>query len=300
MLINLVPMAIALASLFLSGLILVSWKKRSKHFNGRSPLSRDLLRSPGETLRDKIEDLNFDIAGYFALTPLIPLFLYSAYLTAENQHPNSSVVRASIYTIIATIGVAFWLKKLMALFKRRHKLSIGLDAELAVAQELNELMLNGHRVFHDFPADNFNIDHIVVGESGVYAVETKGRSKPPQKNGQATWEVNYDGNTLQFPGWSETKPLEQAKNQASWLQEWLSSAVGEHIAVKPVLILPGWYVKRTSPRGIWVSNGKNMQSLLSHPEGSPLPQKVVQQISHQLDQRCRNVKPTGTNVERKT
>ena len=116
---------------------------------------------------------------------------------------------------------------------------------------------------------------------------------------RALWEVNYDDNILEFPGWRETRPLEQAKNQASWLQEWLSSAVGEHVSVKPVFVLPGWYVKRTGPGGIWVSNGKNIQTLLRHPEGNSLSAKVVQQITHQLDQRCRNVKPTGTNVKEK-
>ena len=70
--------------------------------------------------------------------------------------------------------------------------------------------------------------------------------------------------------------------------------------MKPVLVLPGWYVNLTGKGGIWVSNGKNMQTLLSHPEGSPLSPKVVQQITHQLDQRCRNVKPTGSNTKAKT
>lgn len=300
MLTNLVPVLIMLASLLLPGLILIAWKKRSKHFKGRSPLTRDLLRSPGDSLRIQIEDLNFDISAYLAFTPMVPLLLYSVYITAASHQPGANVGKSILYGLTAFLGLVYLLTKLMTLVKRRHKLNIGLDAELAVAQELNELMLNGHRVFHDFPADKFNIDHVVVGESGVYAVETKGRTKPIKKGAQASWEVNYDGNTLGFPGWSETKPLEQAKHQASWLQEWLSGAVGERIAVKPVLVLPGWYVKRTGQGGIWVSNGKNLQSLLHHPECNSLSPKIVQQISHQLDQRCRNIKPTGNNFEAKT
>lgn len=292
MLANLVPVFIMLAPFLLLGLTLIAWKQRSRHFKGRSPITRDLLRSPGESLRDQIEDLNFDITIYLAFTPMLPLLFYSIYLTAAKSQPNLSVIVLILYCFTAVLGLIYFLTKLMTLIKRRHKLYIGLDAELAVAQELNELMLNGHRVFHDFPADKFNIDHIVVGESGVYAVETKGRTKPIKNDGKASWEVNYDGSTLEFPGWRETKPLEQAKAQASWLQEWLSSAVGERIAVKPVLVLPGWYVKRTSQGGIWVSNGKNIQTLLNHSDGNPLSPKVVQQITHQLDQRCRNVKPT--------
>jgi len=152
------------------------------------------------------------------------------------------------------------------------------------------LMYEGHKVFHDFPAEQFNIDHVVVGETGVYAVETKGRTKPVAKSDESTWEVTYDGNSLRFPSWQETKPLEQAKSQAVWLQKWLFEAVGENIPVKPVLVLPGWFINRTGKGGIWVCNGKNMQTLLRHPEHPPLSAKTVQQIAYQLDQRCRNVK----------
>jgi hypothetical protein len=53
---------------------------------------------------------------------------------------------------------------------------IGYDGELATAQELNQLMRHGYYVFHDLQAENFNIDHIVIGPAGVFAVETKSRS----------------------------------------------------------------------------------------------------------------------------
>jgi hypothetical protein len=38
-------------------------------------------------------------------------------------------------------------------------LRTGYDAELAVGQELDRLMRQGTIVFHDFPADGFNLDH---------------------------------------------------------------------------------------------------------------------------------------------
>ena len=57
--------------------------------------------------------------------------------------------------------------------KKRRNLRLGYEGEIAVGQELNQLMLQGKHVYHDFPADKFNIDHIVVGRSGIFAVETK-------------------------------------------------------------------------------------------------------------------------------
>ncbi len=55
---------------------------------------------------------------------------------------------------------------------------LGPDCEMAVGQELNNPMCAGYRVYNDVPAEGLNIDHVVVGRNGVFAVETKGRSKP--------------------------------------------------------------------------------------------------------------------------
>jgi hypothetical protein len=95
---------------------------------------------------------------------------------------------------------------------------------------------------------------------------------------------------LRFPSKVETKPLEQAKRRADWLSKWLSSAIGEPVAAVPVLALPGWYVKRTSPNGFSVINPKQIGSMLKHHRGNALEDKQITRIVHQLDQRCRDVK----------
>ena len=86
-------------------------------------------------------------------------------------------------------------------------------------------MLDGYRVYHDFPGDKFNIDHIVVGPPGVFAVETKARSKPTSQDRKADAKVKYDGKCLRFPNATDVEFLEQAKRQAEWLSKWLRSAV---------------------------------------------------------------------------
>ncbi len=162
---------------------------------------------------------------------------------------------------------------------------------MAAGQELNNLMRNGYYIYHDFVAGKFNIDHVIVGPSGVYAVETKARTKPITGNGKFDAEVLYDGKSLKFPNWMESKPIQQAVAEADWLMNWLSSAVGERVNVFPVVTLPGWYVKRTSSGGIPVINPKQIYSVIKQRNGPPLPDSMIQRIVHQLDQRCRDMEP---------
>lgn len=281
----LIPLFLVLISVGPVVSFIVYNKKRISSLR-KNPINIDLLRSPGESLWEKIEDIKLDIDAYLTTLPLLPLILYISYLQS-----NKAIVTTILLLLTGIITTSFAAYKLTNLIKAKNKLALGYDAELSVGQELNALMRDGYYVFHDIPADNYNIDHVVVGNTGIFAVETKGRSKPIQKNGKSEFKVKYDGKQLTFPSWVETEPLEQAKRQASSLQKWLSSAVGEMVEVKPILAIPGWYIERTNNQGIIVINGKNPLNIFGKSNGGTLDKKLITQISHQLDQRCRTVKP---------
>ena len=269
-----------------------------------SPLTRELLRSPGESLRTEIENLTFDIVFYPMMLFLFPIMIFATYLSQIYfgvARENSVIIGIYVFATLSFIG--FCSVKLWRLLKDRNNYRLGLDCEIAVGQELNQLMLEGCRVFHDFPVEEFNkkfnIDHIVVGTEGVFSVETKGRSKRNKIGGEEGATVSYDGQKLQFPGWSEHKPIEQAKANAKWLSEWLSKVVGENVIVHPVLALPGWYVDLKKTGDVFVFNGKNPQLMLRARSYNSLSETLIKQISYQLEQKCRNVEPTAYRQNKK-
>ena len=291
---------IVLLPLVVSTAIALLLFRRQRH-GRRTPLTSSLLRSPGESLRQELQVLegNLDnflwstmMAGGFPALVLVGL-MYLNDNKATNWH---LALCGGLY--VALIVWHSW--RLYGFLQQRQNLSLGLDAELAVGQELNHLMLQGCRVFHDFPAENFNIDHVVVGPGGVIAVETKGRAKPDKGRGSVDATVVYDGQILRFPDWHESEPLEQAKRQAEWLQKWLGSAVGESVPVKPALALPGWFIERTKSGSVFIFNGKNPVYLAKPLEtNAPMDPQMIQRIAHQLEQRCRDVEPVAYRKEKK-
>ncbi len=223
---------------------------------------------------------------------LMPLTMVSLHLAQSYLVGLAETPFRIAFTAIAVIGlIAYFTVKFLKLSKQRDNLRLGLDAELAVGQELDQLMCSGAVVFHDFPAEKFNIDHIVICPAGVFAVETKGRAKPIKNRGVKDAKVEFDGKTLRFPDWVETKPLEQADRQARWLRAWLTSAVGNPVAVRPVLVLPGWYIDRKGRGDVVVLSGKEVHHILKMGRGEPLSEQDIQRIAHQVEQRCRNVAP---------
>ena len=282
----LIPTCFALIILYA---IAFGVKSYFRHKKRRSPFPEKFLRNPGESLRKQIEKLNVDISCYAVCIIVIPMMLYSTHISELYfRGIKESISHITSTILIGIIFISIFAVLLIKAVNKRRKLELGYDGELCVSQQLELAVHSNTLIFNDFPCDNFNIDHIVVCLSGVFSIETKARRKPVSGNGRADATVIFDGKSLKFPCWTETKPINQAVMQAKWLSAYLSKAVGESIAAQAVITLPGWYVERTGNYDLSVINPKNFPALLKK---NVLSEEMIKRIAHQLDQKCRDVEP---------
>ena len=273
--------------------VLAAWRYRSTRAARRHALTQALLRAPGESLRSRMADANWDAAEYAALALFVlPLAaaLLAPYWNATGEIPVQEPAFAVAGCALALQGWLSW--RLWSVLRRARRLALAYEAEVAAGQELDRLAPLGYRVFHDVPAAErgFNVDHVVVGPAGVFAVETEGRATRNNNGGES--EVSYDGETLRFPGWRETKPLKQAVARADWVRAWLSTAVGEAVPVHPLVVLPGWQVRRTAISGIPVLAARRIGHFFGRMEREPkMSEALIQELAQQLERRCRNPAP---------
>ncbi len=271
--------------------VLIRRKAKARQ-SRRSPIGIALLRGPGHSLREQLDEAHNDLTWELVLLMVVPLLALALFLAQSHLRGLPQMAHlAPVYALAAIAFIAYMLRKLLKAGTRLDHLKAGYDAEVAVGQELDQLMRQGAATFHDLPAEQFNIDHVVVAAEGVFAIETKGFTKPNQGRGKADATVVYDGETLRFPNWTTKEPLEQAERQAAWLAKWLSSAVGSPVTVLPVVALPGWFVERTGRGRVRVFSGKELAGLLKSRGTQALPAQDVQRIAHQVEQRCRTVTP---------
>jgi hypothetical protein len=282
----LIPGVLMLGSL----LIWRFWIARDKR---RSPLTVKVRNLPGEQLRKQMakHESAFDEAATVAIS-IGPIALSAWLLTRlKRVIPDWSLVEFGLgdFLLIAVfllfLGWAIW--RMVVHASRRRLYRQGLEAELAVAQCLTPLIAEGGLVFHDFPADGFNIDHIVVGRSAVFAIETKSRRKPAA-SGKESAQVRYDGARLSFPDFADTKCVEQARIQGEWLSKFLASGVGDPVKVLPLLALPGWYIddkEAPSRPAVMVNNCHNPMFMVGDRFGPPLAESFRKRIAHVLAER---------------
>lgn len=288
---------ILLGSVFVPALLMIGglllWRLFRSLDKRRSPLTVDLINLPGEGLRRRIadhDDRYHEAAAMFvAAGPIVLAAWLLARLKRSGldwstiQLGGGDFVFAGV--LLAITGWALW--RLIHHASQRRLAQDGLDAELSVAQCLTSLIAEGAMVFHDFPTDRGNIDHVVVANSVVFAIETKSRRKPATK-GKASARVRYDGQQLIFPHHTETKPIEQAAHQAERLEKLLRNAGVDGIRVVPLLALPGWYVERINRdvrAKVLVSNCTNTHFMMSEKFGSAMPESTRRHIAHVLSER---------------
>jgi Nuclease-related domain len=263
-------------------------RKAKDRARRRSPLSGELLRAPGESLSEQLADVDGEILAWVMMLMVLPLFVVCLHLAQSHLlNMPESLPRWVFLGVFLLACVVTGVRTLHKLAEKKDNFRLGLDGERAVGEELNQLMRKGAIVFHDLPGEEFNVDHVVIAREGLFAVETKGYSKPVTDDAKAAARVEFDGSRLTFPMFKTGKPLEQAERQAKWLSQWVSKAIGSPVSATPVLALPGWFVVHNGVGPVRVYSGKQLGQLLNTRGAQALSDQDVQRIAYQIEQRCR-------------
>ncbi len=282
-------MGIGAAPLFVIRRVSAWAERRKKQSN---PLKENLLRLPGKSTQKKLDDVKYDLSENVTISILIPVIVYLLVFSRFSIFNDTTTVSSN--SIVGGIGamltlLGFLVIRDIKLLRKYRELILQLDCEIAVSQELNQLMREGYYIYHNFPAKDFNIDHIVIGPLGVFAIETLGRNKPLTDNNKKQATVIYNGESLKFPTWTETQPLEQIKTHAEWLANWLKEVEGISIKIIPVLTLPGWFVESKEEKyPTRVFNPKYLLGKIKAHSGN-LSLELMKRIANQVEARCREM-----------
>lgn len=255
-----------------------------------------LLRGPGESLRKELNNIDetmlFEfVAGIFVAWAIIPGTLLLTKFMGLGGVP--SLVAASLGF---AIGVGFCARRIVLLWRKRQAYHLGWFGERVVAEKLAPLRFSGWRVFHDVPfvskGKPFNIDHVVVGEGGLFAIETKTRRMGGGRNGETDNEVCFDGQALHWPRHkNDESGLLQAERNAATLSKWVEEEIGQKVSAMPILVIPGWSLKisgQPGRRSCRVDSANWIQNTFKGRRPC-IPKPTADLIVHRLLVKCRDV-----------
>lgn len=272
---------------------------RVRQRKDRPPVVFRLRRGPGESLRRRMAKFDEDFlpaglgwALFPILTTCLPTYLWFKMVTPETW--SHLYIWAASGALVFALSVVFAMRRLWAMLERYRSDRLGYLGERFVGEQLECLVGEGFRVFHDVPAEGankktFNLDHVVVGPTGVWLIETKTRRKGRARPGFKEHEVVFDGRQLIWPWGEDSHGVEQAANEARWLADWIKTRTNLIVEVRGILTLPGWMVRERTLGKVRVLNTKNVPSAIRGRGIRVLSDEQIQLIALQLDLVCRDV-----------
>ena len=282
--------------LFYVPLLIVVWRldraRKAYKTEAEEPFTDLPLRLPGESTR-KAADAYFDkaIEWLLLLAGASALAGFAVAMAPEANRPVTAITFGVFVLIVALVSGPRLMKSLRAYWNYQ----LGFKGERVVAEELNQLLSQGWRVFHDVPFDGYNVDHVAVGPVGVFAVETKTRRKwKDRATVHAAHIVVWDGKQFTWPSGTKNEfGLDQAVRNAKTVGDFLSKATGESVSCQPVLTLPGWFIEPAGRGNVIVASPKGLHKVLPKCGPITLTAAQVQRVAFQLEQKCR---PDGKGV----
>lgn len=268
------------------------WRIRRRR--ERPPEKFKLLRGPGETLRRRVQKADEDMFLYLSIAAFGPLFLGWGILVLAAHLPGTLVLPGAAVALLVFGGtlIVAGIRVFRFLHRRRNDF-LGYLGERLVAEHLDPLVGQGYRIFHDVPAEgrqkNFNLDHVTVGPTGIAVIETKARRKKKGREGFEEHVVTSDGQRLIWPWGEEDLCIKQAQAQVDWLREWIEKRTAIRVDAKPIVVIPGWFVKERAIDAVRVTTQKLLPSIVVQWKPQALTPQQIDLICRQLDEKCRDV-----------
>lgn len=269
------------------------WIWRVKRRNERTPVVEKLLCTPGEFQRRKLAAFDDLLLLHLTGTAFVPLLLMvvGLWIISGFSGPYQTL---GLIVLLALLAVALYFaaRWLIKILDERHEYRIGYFGEREVGEALEALRFKGFQIFHDVPASEaqpiFHLDHVIIGSTGIFAIQTKSRTRGTPRPGFPEHKIIFDGQKLVYPWGDDFQGLEIARDRAIWLESWIAQILGRQVPVQAILVFPGWWVEEHAINTVRVLNPKQIAAVVNR--NTPmLTEEQVELVTKQLETRCRNV-----------
>lgn len=179
----------------------------------------------------------------------ILLLIVGIYLSS-----SKSSLYKNIGYIVIVLPFIFYGVINKVLLPKYDRIDYGYKGEKEVGKILDSLPDN-FKVIHDIFVDKWNIDHLVIGPTGIYTIETKNHRGV----------ITIDGDTLNINGkLFEKNIINQALSEAFYIKEKIEKSLGIKMFIKPVIVFanPKTYVKANEVKGVKILSIRMLKDYL--------------------------------------
>ncbi|MDH3433196.1 MAG: NERD domain-containing protein [Gammaproteobacteria bacterium] len=228
---------VALASTIIFVLVTKSWQLISRTVTSQPSFANSIMREAAQRFRDEFERLNRSQSTYLSAGLVFVVLFVAAYvLNAERLYAGYPAWQLYLFVVVLGLGGLLALMRLIQTFVSRHQVKLLRDANIAIGHQLQRIAAGFGHVYHDVETSAGVIDHLIIGQNGVYAINVFARH--PTKNGT----VHLENNVLVYEPRGKPSSIVATAKRTAALEREFRRLLDHRVRVRSVIATPGWQV----------------------------------------------------------
>lgn len=273
---------VALASTLVFLLIAKTWNALSRTISSTPSFSGRIMHEAAQRFRDELERLTCSQSTYLsALLVFAMLFISAYFLQAEQLFAGYPAWQINLQLGFAIVvsGYAIYCLGKTALARRHVKFLH--DANIAIGHQLQQLTVEGSRIFHDVRTSAGVVDHVIIGQKGIYAVNVIAHRSGKRAH------ARLRDNAIQYSNSKQAQSVIDINLKTARLQKEFRGLVGHNVRVRSVIAVPGWEIGEQPKDDHLLVNEQNLAMLSGWRDQSDnLMNEDVAALQKELTTRC--------------
>lgn len=243
--------AVACAIVFL--LAAKSWAFVIRAFSAHPSFGDSIMFEAAERFRDRLAHLTREQATWLG-SAVVFVVMYVAATLLDGSGLFIGYPDWQLYLLLAALVAAavFATYRLGRTILEWRRVCFVRDANVAIGHQLQRIAAGHGRAYHDVKTPAGIIDHVMIGTSGVYAVNVIARRHLKQG------AVMLKGNHVVFSQGAQPEAIVDIAARCKQLQKQFRNETGSDIRVRSVIAVPGWDIARQNGEEHLVVNERTL------------------------------------------
>lgn len=247
---------VALASTIVFLLIAKTWNTVARTVSSTPSFSDRIMHEAAQRFREELERLSSSQQTYLSGSLVFVMLFVAAYiLRARDLFAGYPSWQLYLQLGFIVLTAAFAIYRLSKTVTARYRVSFVRDANIAVGHQLQQVAAGTTRVYHDVETPAGVVDHVVVSQNGVYAINVVARRSRNRASARLV------ENSLQFSNSKTEFSIVDIVAKSKRLQREFRQLLGHKVRVRSVIALPGWEIGDQSSHEHLLVNERNIAML---------------------------------------
>lgn len=263
-------------------LAIKSWYLLTRVLSGHPNFADSIMSEAAQRFRDELQALSRRQSTYVGAA-VVFVVMYGVAWLLDGPSLFAGYPEWQLYAVFAALlgAACFAAYRLLHTVLCWRAVRFLHDANMAIGHQLQQIAAEHGRAYHDVPTPAGVIDHVLVGQNGVYAVTVIARRR---------WRkgvVRLDDNELVFSNAGYRAPIVDATAGARRLARECRHLTGRPVRVRSVIAVPGWDIADQFGQEHLLVNERNLAMMRGwRDRGDYLMDEEAAAIQLELARRC--------------